>query len=160
VTILTLRRIREDRFEVTGPDNEPVTFKTRVEARDWCLTHYQGSPIREVGGRKRGTPKATVATAELAEILERRPDLKGKSIEAVRRILRREARLSLSPQKTSKTREWIRLHCRCSNRSTQSGTAPALYWCWRLQAEFLKFGAKVHEGGDWHQPFEQGERVK
>ena len=105
MTILTLRRIREDRFEVSGPDNEPVTFKTRVEARDWCLTHYQGSPIREVGGRKRGTPKATVATAELAEILERRPDLKGKSIEAVRRILRREARLSLSPQKTSKTRE-------------------------------------------------------
>ena len=102
MTILTLRRIREDRFEVTGPDIEP---KTRVEARDWCLTHYQGSPIREVGGRKRGTPKATVATAELAEILERRPDLKGKSIEAVRRILRREARLSLRPQRTSKTRE-------------------------------------------------------
>ena len=98
MTILTLRRIREDRFEVTGPDIEPVTFKTRVEARDWCLTHYQGSPIREVGGRKRGTPKATVATAELAEILERRPDLKGKSIEAVRRILRREARLCARPQ--------------------------------------------------------------
>jgi hypothetical protein len=58
VTVLTLRRIREDRFEVTGPDIEPVTLKTRVEARDWCLTHYQGSSIREVGGRKRGTPKA------------------------------------------------------------------------------------------------------
>ena len=52
MTILTLRRIREDRFEVTGADIEPVTFKTRVEARDWCLTHYQGSPIREVGGRR------------------------------------------------------------------------------------------------------------
>jgi len=49
--------------------------------------------------------KAAVAKAELAEILERRPDLKGKSVEAVRRILRREARLSLRPQKTSKTRE-------------------------------------------------------
>ena len=97
MTILTLRRIREDRFEVTGPDIEPVTFKTRVEARDWCLTHCQGSPIREVGGRKRGTPKATV-TAELAEILERRPDSKGKSIETVRRILRREAHLSLRPR--------------------------------------------------------------
>ena len=105
MTILTLRRIREDRFEVTGPDVEPGTFKTRVEARDWCLTHYQGSPIREVGGRKSGTPKATVATAELAEILERRPDLKGKSIEAVRRLLRREARLSLRPQKTFKTQK-------------------------------------------------------
>ena len=44
------------------------------------------------------------ANAELAEILERRPDLKGKSIEAVRRILRREARLSLRPLRTSKTR--------------------------------------------------------
>ena len=99
MTILTLRRIREDRFEVTGPDIEPMTFKTRVEARDWCLTHYQGSSIREVGGRKRGTPKAAVAKAELAEILERRPDLKGKSIEAVRRILRREARLSLRPRR-------------------------------------------------------------
>ena len=102
MTILTLRRIREDRFEVTGPDIEPVTFKTRVEARDWCLTQYPGSPIREVGGRKRGTPKATVATAELAEILERRPDLKGKSIEAVRRVFaaRRVYRSGLEePQK-------------------------------------------------------------
>ena len=105
MTILTLRRIREDRFEVTGPDIEPVTFKTRVEARDWCLTHYPGSPIREVGGRKKGTPAAVVATAELAEILERRPDLKGRSIEAVKRILRREARLSLRPLRTSKTRK-------------------------------------------------------
>ena len=87
MTVLTLRRIRDDRFEVTGSDIEPVTFKTRVEARDWCLTHYQGSPIREIGGRKRVTPKET--TAELAEILERRPDLKDKSIETVRRILRR-----------------------------------------------------------------------
>ena len=103
MTILTLRRIREDRFEVTGPDIEPVTFKTRVEARDWCLTHYQGSPIREVGGRKKGTPAAAVATAELAEILERRPDLKGKSIETVRRILRREARLSLETSKNFKS---------------------------------------------------------
>jgi hypothetical protein len=72
MTILTLRRIREDRFEVTGPDIEPVTFKTRV---------HQGSPIREVGGRKK-TPAAVVVTAELAEILERRPDLKGRSLES------------------------------------------------------------------------------
>jgi hypothetical protein len=33
VTVLTLRRIRQDRFEVTGLDIEPMTFKTRVEAR-------------------------------------------------------------------------------------------------------------------------------
>jgi hypothetical protein len=38
MTVLTLRRIR-DHFVVTGPDIEPVTFKTRAEARDWCLKH-------------------------------------------------------------------------------------------------------------------------
>jgi hypothetical protein len=101
MTILTLRRIREDRFEVTGPDIEPMTFKTRVEARDWCLTQYPGSPIREIGGRKKGIPAAVVATGELAEILERRPDLKGRSLAAVKQILRREAR-ALRTSKTQK----------------------------------------------------------
>ena len=38
--------------------------------------------------------------------------------------------------------------------SSQCGRGPP------LQAEFLKFGAKVHEGADWQQPFEQVERVK
>ena len=33
-------------------------------------------------------------------------------------------------------------------------------WGLPLKAEFVKFGAKVHEGGDWHQLFEQVERVK
>jgi hypothetical protein len=46
--------------------------------------------------------RAREAKAELAEILERRPDLKGKSLEAVRRVLRREARLSLRPRRTPK----------------------------------------------------------
>jgi hypothetical protein len=46
--------------------------------------------------------RAREAKADLAEILERRPDLKGKSIEAVRRVLRREARLSLRPRRTPK----------------------------------------------------------
>jgi hypothetical protein len=49
--------------------------------------------------------RAREAKADPAEILERRPDLKGKSIEAVRRVLRREARLSLRPRRTSKTRK-------------------------------------------------------
>jgi hypothetical protein len=44
--------------------------------------------------------RAREAKAELAEILERRADLKGKSIEAVRRVLRHEARLSLRPRRT------------------------------------------------------------
>ena len=46
MTVLTLRRVR-DHFVVTGPDIEPRTFKTRVEARDWCREHFHGSPIRE-----------------------------------------------------------------------------------------------------------------
>ncbi len=49
--------------------------------------------------------RAREAKANLAEILERRPDLTGKSIEAVRRVLRREARLSLRPGRTSRTRK-------------------------------------------------------
>jgi hypothetical protein len=35
------------------------------------------------------------------EILQRRPELRGKSLEAMRRILRREARLSLGPEDRS-----------------------------------------------------------
>jgi hypothetical protein len=46
--------------------------------------------------------RARKAKAGLAEILEARPDLKGKSLEAVRRVLRREARLSLRPRRTPK----------------------------------------------------------
>ena len=99
-----------------------------MEARDWCLEHYRGSPIREVGGRKWATPTAVVTTAEEAEILECRPDLKGKSIKSVRRILRREARLSLRPQKNFKNTKMIRLHWRCSMRQSDGGaccTQPA-----------------------------------
>ena len=51
--VLTMRRIR-DHFVVTGPDIEPLTFKTRREARDWCREHFRGSPIREI---RRGGPQ-------------------------------------------------------------------------------------------------------
>jgi len=37
------------------------------------------------------------------EIVQRRPELKGKSLEAMRRILRREKRLSLRPTRSSKS---------------------------------------------------------
>jgi hypothetical protein len=40
--------------------------------------------------------------ADLNEILKRRPELKGRSFEAVKRILRREARLSRKPQRSIK----------------------------------------------------------
>ena len=34
---------------MTGPDIEPARFKTRREAKDWCVAHYPGSPIKEIG---------------------------------------------------------------------------------------------------------------
>ncbi len=47
--------------------------------------------------RARERPTDDRAEAELEAILARRPDLKGKSLEAVKRIIRRETRLSLKP---------------------------------------------------------------
>ena len=47
MTTLTMRRIKDD-FIVTGPDIEPAKFKSRREAKDWCVTHYPGSPIKEI----------------------------------------------------------------------------------------------------------------
>jgi hypothetical protein len=44
---------------------------------------------------KRDPPDVRAAKADLAAILERRPDLKGKSLEAAKPIMRREAGLSL-----------------------------------------------------------------
>ena len=48
MTTLTMRYMR-GHFIVTGPDIEPVMFKSRREAREWCTEHHAGSPIREVG---------------------------------------------------------------------------------------------------------------
>jgi hypothetical protein len=48
MTTLTLRGMKDD-FIVTGPDIEPAKFKSRREAKDWCVTHYPGSPIKEIG---------------------------------------------------------------------------------------------------------------
>jgi hypothetical protein len=46
MTVLKMSYTRGE-FVVTGPDIEPVKFKTRSEARDWCVQHYPGSPIRD-----------------------------------------------------------------------------------------------------------------
>ena len=46
ITVLTMRR-EHGEFVVTGPDIHPVKFRTRREARDWCVRHYSGSPIKE-----------------------------------------------------------------------------------------------------------------
>jgi hypothetical protein len=54
MTTLTMRLIKGD-FVVTGPDCR--ADDSRREARDWCMTHHPGSPIREVGANssKRAT---------------------------------------------------------------------------------------------------------
>jgi hypothetical protein len=46
------------------------------------------------------TKSAVDDTAAREEILQRRPELKGRSLEAMRRILRREARLLLRPRRS------------------------------------------------------------
>ena len=46
MTVLTILR---GHFVVTGPDIEPLKFKSRREAKDWCDEHHQGSPIKEIG---------------------------------------------------------------------------------------------------------------
>ena len=57
MTTLTMRVVRGD-FIVTGPDIEPMKFKSRREARDWCKTHHPGSSITEIGpGGKRAPRK-------------------------------------------------------------------------------------------------------
>ena len=47
MTTLTLRAQR-GHFTVTGPDIEPLKFKSRREAKDWCA-EQPGSPIKEIG---------------------------------------------------------------------------------------------------------------
>ena len=53
----------------------------------------------------RTPPDDTKSADDVArdEILQQRPELKGKSLEAMRRILRREARLSLRPKRPVKS---------------------------------------------------------
>jgi hypothetical protein len=48
MTTFTLHYIKGD-FVLTGPDVEPRKFKTRREAKEWCMTHHPGSPITEIG---------------------------------------------------------------------------------------------------------------
>jgi hypothetical protein len=60
MTTLTMRVVRGD-FVVTRPGIEPMKFKTRREAKDWCMAYYPGSPIAEIRkGRKRAPPKRNV----------------------------------------------------------------------------------------------------
>jgi hypothetical protein len=60
MTTLTMRLVKGD-FIVTGPDVEPMKFKSRREAKDWCKTHRPGSPITEIGpgGQRPAVKKPT-----------------------------------------------------------------------------------------------------
>jgi hypothetical protein len=47
MTTLTMRMIKGD-FVVTGPDVEPMKFKTRREAREWCWLTIRDSQSRRL----------------------------------------------------------------------------------------------------------------
>ena len=48
MTTLTMRYMR-GHFVVTSPDVEPVIFKSRREARDWCAEHHPAPHVKSPG---------------------------------------------------------------------------------------------------------------
>jgi hypothetical protein len=63
MTTFTMRHSR-GHFIVTGPDIEPLKFKSRREDKDWCAEHYPGSPIKEIGANAdRRAPEAKARKA-------------------------------------------------------------------------------------------------
>jgi hypothetical protein len=72
VTTFTMRRVGGE-FVVTSPDIEPMKFKTRREARDWCAEHYprfanqrdrarSQAPDRRRNGKRQRVNRAAKAT--------------------------------------------------------------------------------------------------
>jgi len=59
MTTLTLRFIN-GHFVVTGPDIEPMKFKSRREAMDWRRGHHPRVPIIEIGDRSRRMMEGSV----------------------------------------------------------------------------------------------------
>jgi len=60
-TVLTIRS-RRGHFVVTAFDLDPVKFKTRRQARDWCAENYPGAPIYEAGAEAiRGATKSKIS---------------------------------------------------------------------------------------------------
>jgi hypothetical protein len=55
MTTLAIRMVKGS-FLVTGPDIEPMRFESRREAKNWCLAHHPGSPIKEVFRRPKERP--------------------------------------------------------------------------------------------------------
>jgi hypothetical protein len=56
MTTFTLRYVK-GHFVVIGPDVPPMRFRSRPEARDWCKTHYSGSPNQ---GERKGCVEAAI----------------------------------------------------------------------------------------------------
>jgi hypothetical protein len=66
MTTLTMRMIKGD-FVVTGPDVEPMRFKSRAEARDWCKTqsgfaHYWGWSRRQTRSHETGSEEGIASS--------------------------------------------------------------------------------------------------
>jgi hypothetical protein len=80
----------EAKFVITLKDGRRYVLTITPEAVEPAPTEQQRPPSEP-------QRSAASAKAELDAILQRRPDLKGKSPEAAKRILRREARLSAKP---------------------------------------------------------------
>ena len=58
MTTITMRWIG-GAFLVTGKDIEARNFASRREAKDWCASHYPGSPIHEIGAPSKRISRAT-----------------------------------------------------------------------------------------------------
>jgi hypothetical protein len=78
-------------YVMSGPNGQ-IKSKSRA-----CGSTRGGGCSANNDSQEPESTFSSSAKAELAAILERRPDLKGKSPEAAKRILRREARLSIKP---------------------------------------------------------------
>jgi hypothetical protein len=63
MTTLTMRLIRGG-FVVIGPDVAPMKFKSRRDAREWCMAHHPGSPITEIGRATRPGHKGATERSE------------------------------------------------------------------------------------------------
>jgi hypothetical protein len=68
MTTFTMRRVGGE-FVITGPDIEPKKFKTRKEAREWCTTHYRGSPTGRSCPSASALPRGVQMVTDLSNIL-------------------------------------------------------------------------------------------
>jgi hypothetical protein len=76
MTTLTLRFIKKV-FIVNGPDIAPAKFKSRREAKDWCVQHYPWlAHLRDRGGRIQAKSRAMPRKGPLPRNRLRTPKIK------------------------------------------------------------------------------------